>query len=114
MFSAVEDMLSARDLLAWGYAIPAVGVLVEALLANANEADVVEAEATIERLAAAPADDSLVIRDIWLMRLRALLAAARGDNAAYRDLAQRYRAMAHSLEFEGHMAWADAMIADAQ
>jgi hypothetical protein len=47
--------------------------------------------------------------DITLLRLRALLAHARGDDAAYRDLANRYRAMAQSLGFEGHIAWADAM-----
>ena len=38
--------------------------------------DLAEAEAAIERLAAAPADDGLVIRDIWLLRLRALVARA--------------------------------------
>ena len=34
------------------------------------ESDVTEAEAAIERLAAAPADEGLVIGDIWLLRLR--------------------------------------------
>ena len=48
--------------------------------------------------------------EITLLRLRALLARARGDDAGYRDLASRYRAMAESLGFEGHMAWAAAMI----
>ncbi len=43
-------------------------------------------------------------------RLRALLARARGDDVAYRDLVQRYRAMAESLGYEGHIAWAEAMI----
>ena len=47
----------------------------------------------------------------WLLRLRALLARARGDDDAHRDLANRYRAMAESLGFEGHIAWAMAMIA---
>jgi hypothetical protein len=51
----------------------------------------------------------LVIREIWLLRLRALLARARGDEDAYRDYRDRYRAMATSLCFEGHMAWAEAM-----
>ena len=58
-------------------------------------ADLVEAEAAIERLAAAPADEALVIRDIWLLRLRALLAQAHGDDAAYAHLRDRYRAMAN-------------------
>ena len=48
-----------------------------------TESDVAEAEAAIERLAAAPADDGLVIRDIWLLRMQALLARARGDDTAY-------------------------------
>jgi hypothetical protein len=50
-----------------------------------------------------------VLRDVTLLRLRALLARARGDEAAYRDLAGRYRAMAESLGFEGHIAMAAAM-----
>jgi len=68
-----------------------------------------EAEAAIIRLADAPADDGLVIREIWLLRLRALLARARGDEDAYRDYRDRYRAMATELGFEGHMAMAEAM-----
>jgi hypothetical protein len=68
-----------------------------------------EATAAIERLAAVPTDDELAIRAIWLLRLRALLARAHGDEASYRDYRDRYRAMATSLGFEGHMAWAEAM-----
>ena len=94
-------------LLVWG--IPATGVLVETLLDRGRMTDVAEAEAAIDRLAAAPADDGLVIRDIWLLRLRALLAHAHGDDTAYRDYRDRYRAMATSLGFEGHMKWAEAM-----
>ncbi|MFZ1162922.1 hypothetical protein [Mycobacterium sp.] len=44
------------------------------------------------------------------MRLRALLSRARGDDGAYPDLVSRYRAMAESLGFEGHIAWTEAMI----
>ena len=57
----------------------------------------------------APADEGLVIREIWLLRLRALLARAHGDDAAYRDYRDRYRDMARTLGFEGHMEWAEAM-----
>jgi hypothetical protein len=70
---------------------------------------VAEAEAAIERLAAAPVDDGLVIRDIWLLRLRALLARARGEGVNYLAFVNRYREMATSLGFEGHIAWAEAM-----
>jgi hypothetical protein len=70
---------------------------------------VAEAEAAIARLAAAPADDRLVLRDLWLLRIRALLVQAQGDDAAYRNNRDRYRAMATELGFEGHMKWAEAM-----
>jgi len=95
------------QLLLWG--IPATGVLVETLLDGGADGDVAEAEAAIERLAAAPSDDGLALRDIWLLRLRALLARAHGDAAAYAQLRDRYRDMATSLGFEGHIAWAEAM-----
>ena len=81
----------------------------ETLLDRAADGDVAQAEAAIERLAAAPADDGLAIREVWLLRLRALLACARGDDDAYRDLVNRYRALAESLAFEGHIPWAEAM-----
>jgi hypothetical protein len=50
-----------------------------------------------------------VIREIWLLRLRALLARAHTDDTAYRDYRDRYRDMATSLGFEGHIAWAETM-----
>jgi class 3 adenylate cyclase len=107
MRAAVDHLFRQGQLLLWG--IPGTGVLVQTLLERGTEADVAEAEAAIERLATAPAEEGLVIRDIWLLRLRALLARAHGDNVAYRDLVSRYRAMAESLGFEGHLAWAEAM-----
>ncbi len=107
MRAAVDDLVREGQQLGWG--IPATGVLVETLLDRGADGDVAEAEAATERLAAAPADEGLVIREIWLLRLRALLARAHGDDAAYRDYRDRYRAMATSLGFEGHMKWAEAM-----
>ena len=103
----VDDLFREGRLLLWGVA--ATGVLVETLLDRGADGDVAEAEAAIDRLAAAPADDGLAMRDIWLLRMRALLARARGDDVAYRDLVSRYRAMAESLGFEGHIDWAEAM-----
>ena len=44
-----------------------------------------------------------------LLRLRALLARAHGDAAAYAHFRDRYRDMATSLGFEGQMEWAEAM-----
>jgi hypothetical protein len=43
------------------------------------------------------------------LRLRALLARTHGDEAGYRQFADRYRTMANDLGFEGHIAIAEAM-----
>jgi hypothetical protein len=107
MRAAADHLFRDGRLLAWG--VLASGVLVETLLDRGADDDVAEAEAAIERLTAAPADDGLVMRDIWMLRLRALLARARGDEASYHDYRDRYRDMAKTLGFEGHIAWAEAM-----
>jgi class 3 adenylate cyclase len=107
MRATVDHLFREGRLLGWG--IPATGVLVETLLDRESDGDVAEAEAAIERLAVAPADEGLVIRDLWLLRLRALLARAHGDGAAYTDLRDRYRGMAKTHGYEGHIAWAEAM-----
>lgn len=67
-----------------------------------------EAKAAIDRLARTPTE-GVVVRDIWLLQMQALLARARGDTVAYADLRDRYRDMANSREFEGHIDWAEAM-----
>jgi len=107
MRTIADHLFREGHLLSWS--IPATGVLVEALLDRGAEGDVGEAEAAIERLAAAPADDGLAVREIWLLRLRALLARAHRDAAAYADFMDRYRDMAKTLGFDGHIEWAQAM-----
>jgi hypothetical protein len=107
MRAAVDHLFREGRLVAWG--VPATGVLVETLLDRGADADVVEAEAAIARLADAPAAEGLVMRDVWMVRLRALLARAHRDDAAYTHLRERYRDMAKTLGFEGHIAWAEAM-----
>ena len=107
MRASTDRLVREGQLLAGGVA--ATGVLVETLLDRGAKGDLAEAEAAIERLAAAPADEPRVIRDIWLLRLRALLARAHG-NAAYAELRDRYRDMAKTLGLEGHIAWAEAML----
>jgi class 3 adenylate cyclase len=106
MRKAVDDLHQAGRL---GYGVCGAGILVETLLDRGAEGDVAEAEAAIDRLANLPAGEGLAVRDIWLLRLRALLVRARGDEAAYRELVKRYRAMAKSLGFEGHIVMAEAM-----
>jgi class 3 adenylate cyclase len=105
MRAIVDDLFREGRLLAWG--VPATGVLVETLLDRGAESDVLEAKAAIDRLARLPADDN-VLRDIWLLRLQALLARAHGDAAGYAHVRDRYRDMARTLEFEGHIAWPEA------
>jgi class 3 adenylate cyclase len=107
MRAALDVLVREGQLLFWG--VPATGVLVETLLDRGADGDLAEAEAAIERLAAALGDEGLVMRDIWLLRQRALLARAHGDDAAYEQLLDRYRDMAKMLGFEGHIAWAEAM-----
>jgi hypothetical protein len=41
--------------------------------------------------------------------MRALLARAYGGETGYRDYRARYRDMARTLGFEGHIAWAEAI-----
>jgi hypothetical protein len=107
LMRAAVDHLFREGVLFAG--VPATGVLVQTLLDRGAEGNVAEAEAAIERLATAPAEQGLALREIWLLRSRALLARTRGDEAAYRDYRDRYRDMAKTLGFEGHIAWAEAM-----
>ena len=106
MRQAEDEMYQAGRLFhgIWG-----TSVLVETLLERGAESDLAEAQEAIDRLANLAADDGSAILDITLLRLRTLQARARGDDVAYRDLVGRYRTMAESLGFEGHIAWAEAM-----
>src|SRR6476619_6885669 len=83
MRAAVDNQFRGGQPLLWG--VLATGVLVETLLDRCADGDVAEAEAAIERLAAAPTDEGLVIREILRLRVRALLARAHGDATAYAD-----------------------------
>ena len=104
--ATLNELTNSGEMLIRGAASAA---LVAALLMRGNDTDVHEAEAAIERLAAVPTEPGFVLHEIHLMRMRALLARARGDENAYLDYRDRYRDMARSLGFEGHIAWAEAM-----
>jgi class 3 adenylate cyclase/tetratricopeptide (TPR) repeat protein len=77
--------------------------LVEALTAQGRYD---EAILEIDRLATTTAKREWRSREMSVLRLRTLLAQARGDETGYRELRDEYRAMAEELEFEGHMKWA--------
>jgi adenylate cyclase len=104
--TVVDDLLDSGGCI-WNAL--ATTVLAEALLQRRAGADLNEAQAAIDRLAAVPTDPGFVLNELALLRLRALLARARSDEARYREFRDRYRAMARSLGFEGHIAMAEAM-----
>ena len=54
-------------------------------------------------------DQGSAMCEITLLRLRALLARSQNDATTYAHFRDRYRDMAKTLGYEGHIAWADAM-----
>ena len=104
---AIERLAAAGQLATWG-AI-ATGLLAETLIGRGAAKDLAEARAAIARLADAPSDGVLAVRDIWLIRLETLVAQADCSPRVYWLLRDRYREMAKSLAFEGHTSWAEAM-----
>jgi adenylate cyclase len=101
-----DEQFDTGEMVTRGVAITA---LIEPLLARGGEDDLQQAHAAVERLAAAQTDPGFVLHELPLLRLRALLARADDDEDGYRDKRDRYRAMATSLGFEGHIAIAEAM-----
>jgi len=104
--TVVDDSFDGGEVLTRA---PAVTVLVESLLRRGTDADVQEAEAAIERLATVTVEPGFVLFELPLLRMRALLARARGDETGYREFRDRYRERATSLGFEGHVKVAAAM-----
>lgn len=86
-----------------------VTVLVQSLIERGSGEDLEDAQRNLDRLAALPTDPGFVLYSVPSVRLRALLARARGDDAGYRELAARYRDLATAYGFEGHMALAAQM-----
>ncbi len=107
MSRQTADHLFDEGAMVWTPVLTAV--LAEALLQRGGVEDFEEARAAIDRLAAAPIEPGLVLRDVFLLRLQALLARSRGDEVVYRNFRDRYRKMATRLGFEEHMKCAEAM-----
>jgi adenylate cyclase len=104
--ATVEHLFDSGEVIFRG---PATTALAESLLRRGTEPDLQEAQTAVDRLAACATDPGFVLHGIWLLRLRALLAHARGDHRDYYDYRDRYREMARSLGFKGHIARAEAM-----
>jgi adenylate cyclase len=103
---AVDYLFDVGDMIARA---EAVRVFVECLLQRGSRADLAEAQTAIDRLAAVPTDAGFALLEVPLLRLRALLARANGDEGGYRDLADRYLKRATEVGYEGHIALAKAM-----
>jgi adenylate cyclase len=103
--AVLEDLFDSGGAV---WSVLATTALVEALLRRGADGDLEDAQAEVDRLAAVT-DPALVLNELPLLRLRALLARAHGDEAAYREFRDRYRAKATECGFEGHMALAEAM-----
>lgn len=87
----------------------ATAVLVESLLMRGKKSDIEDARSAIDRLAAVPTEPGFVLFEIPLLRLRALLARANGDETGYRSFVDRYRTRANEVGYKGHIALAEAM-----
>jgi adenylate cyclase len=86
MARSVLDKISETGDMIWMWL--ATTVLVESLLDRHTDEDLRQAEATIERLAAAPADEGFLLHELPLLHLGGLLARAHADDVTY----QRFRA----------------------
>jgi len=89
---------------------PATTALVEALLARGSAADFEDAERAVDTLEAVPTEPGFVLHQLPILRLRALLARARGDDDGYRQFSKRFRDKAKEAEFEGYLAQAEEML----
>ncbi len=109
MRKAVDDLHRAERPF---FGVLGIRLLVETLLERGSAGDQAEAHDAMEwlaNLASAGPDQAPAMCEITLLRLRALLARARGGDDAYPDLVHRYRVLAESLGFDGHIAWAETM-----
>jgi len=104
--TVVDDLFASGGCI---WSALATTVLVEALAQRRGNVDLEDVQTAIDRLAAVPTDPGFVLNELALLRLQAMLARAHGDETAYGDYRDRYRAMARSLGFEGHIALAEAM-----
>ena len=82
----------------------ATEVLVQLLIRRGSEGDHEEAQAAIDQLAAVPTDPGFVLHELPLLRSRALLALAVGDEIGYRNLLKEHREKAAAAGFDALLA----------
>jgi adenylate cyclase len=86
----------------------ATSVLVTSLLDRRSAADLNEAQSAVDTLAAATSP-GFALHELPMLRMRALLASAQGDDERYRNYADRYLSAAQAVQFDGHIEAARAM-----
>ena len=82
--------------------------IVDILVERGKPADLAAAQNEIDRLAV-DAEPGNALSEIVSLRMKALLAKARGDEYGYREFRDRYRAKATEAGYEGHIDKAAAM-----
>lgn len=103
MRQAVSDL---RDSQRIGWIVYCTATLVESLINGGDDEDLLEAEELVAHLGDLK---QAAIIDVTILRLTALLAAARGDDATYRVVVTDYRQRAKSLGYQGHSQWGSSM-----
>jgi adenylate cyclase len=92
----------------------ATEVLVRLLVGRGSFGDQQNAQAAIDRLATVPTDPGFVLHELPLLRSRALLAHARGDESSYRNFLEQHRAKAAAAGFDALITNVDANLTAAQ
>jgi adenylate cyclase len=92
----------------------ATEVLVQLLVRRGSSGDQTEAQAAIDQLAAVPTDSGFVLHELPLLRSRALLAHARGDESSYRNFLEQHRAKAAAVGFDALITNMDTNLTAAQ
>jgi adenylate cyclase len=92
----------------------ATEVLVQLLIRRGSVGDQDEAQAAIDRLAAVPTDPGFVLHELPLLRSRALLALARGDEDGHRNFVEQHRARAAAAGFDALLGASSSTVTVAQ
>jgi adenylate cyclase len=104
--NGLDELYTTSGVLYMGISAELLG---ELLLRRGRAGDLDEVGAVIDRLRAVPIDPGYVFNELSLLRLRALLARARGDEDGYRTYAKDRAELANSIGFEGSTSPAAAM-----
>ncbi|WAC90087.1 adenylate/guanylate cyclase domain-containing protein [Mycobacterium sp. Aquia_213] len=102
----VDDLHATSGMLYLGMSAELLG---ELLLRRGMAGDLDEVGAVIDRLSAVRTDPGYVFNELSMLRLRALLARAQGDEASYRIYAKDHGELANSIGFEESMSTAAAI-----